>query len=258
MILRQLDRATRQESDSTVGELSGFTVDDARACRYCHSWKETDQPECENCLEVRDALGSPPIELSAVTLYRKPSALRDWLTGYKGRGSESSITPYTCRSRVRAILARMFFEHGAEIFRSTAGFDGIVVVPSTARMPPHELVELLESIPLELPIVEALRRGPGELGFRRPCSTGFVPIREARGRRVLIVDDVYTTGARINSAAAALHVGGIEVAGSLVIARRVNPEYRETASRFWEDAQSKLFTWSDGPYIVGRRDCAQP
>ena len=173
MILRHLDKAMRLESDSVVGELSAFAVDDARACHYCHSWKAIEDPECENCTEVREALGVPPIEVSAVTLYRKPSALRDWLTGYKGRGIEPSIAPRTDRSRVRAILARMFFEHGAEICRSAAGIDGIVVVPSTDRTPPHELVELLESIPLELPVIEALKRGPGELGFRRPCSTGF-------------------------------------------------------------------------------------
>jgi hypothetical protein len=88
------------------------------------------------------------------------------------------------------------------------------------------LAEVLASLDLDTPLLDGLRRGPGELEFRKPnpraTTSSRVPLFP---KQVLLVDDVYTTGSRVNSTAYALRANGMEVAGFLVMARRVNPGY---------------------------------
>ncbi|GAB4911900.1 amidophosphoribosyltransferase [Mycobacterium xenopi] len=188
--------------------------------------------------------------LDLISLYRKPSQLRQWLTCYKGRpdGSEPFIPEYV--DIVQALLGRFFHVHGGRI-TGRAPFDCIVVVPSANpdRPPPHPLHTILSQLGLQVPIRVLLRRGPGELGFNRPARDGFVLAEKCSPQRVFLVDDVYTTGARINSAAAALTDAGHEVRGALVIARRVNPDYQPAAATFWDHQRAQPFTWSDSPVV---------
>jgi hypothetical protein len=158
-------------------------------------------------------------------LYRKPSELREWLTRYKGRldGSEPFIPEYV--DIVQAMLARFFHQHGDRI-SARAPADCIVVVPSTSRPPPHPLHTIFAELGLLVPTRALLCRGDGDLGFNRPARSGFAIAEKCSPQRVLLVDDVYTTGARINGAAVALADGGHEICGAFVMARRVNPDYQ--------------------------------
>jgi hypothetical protein len=185
-----------------------------------------------------------------VSLYAKPSLLRDWLTQYKGRpdGSEPLIPEYI--DVVKALAARFFYERGDEMM-SRSPFDVIAVVPSASRPPPHPFEALLQDLPLQVPIVTLLHRGSGELGHNRPSRDGYVAV-DAKPQRVLLVDDVETTGARINSAGYALTQAGHTIAGAFVVARRITPSWRDTQP-FWDQQVARGFTWDNGPLVNAKQ-----
>lgn len=217
-------------------------------CWRCRTWTDQESGECWNCAQNAEKLGIPAVPLDLVSLYIKESQLREWLTCYKGRvdGSEPFIPDYV--DVVKALAARFFFEHGHRLL-ARHSFDVITVVPSSGRPGTHPLEAILNELPLTIPVVRMLRRGPGELGHNKPSVDGFVPIdSEADAQRILLVDDVDTTGARINSAAYALMAAGHEVAGAFVIARRVNLGYKGTTA-FWEDQKSQPFSWAHSPLV---------
>ena len=221
-------------------------------CWRCRTWNDRlREDQCWNCAQIADELDVPAMPLDLIALYRKPSDLRDWLTCYKGRldGSEPFVPEYV--DIVRALLTRFFDDHGDRI-TARAAVDCIVVVPSTNRPPPHPLHTILQGLDFQVPIHELLRRGEGDLGFNRPARDGFVIAEKSSPLSVYLIDDVYTTGARINSAAVALTAGGHEVSGAFVMARRVNPDYVPAAAEFWRQQATQAFTWSASP-VVNRR-----
>jgi hypothetical protein len=108
---------------------------------------------------------------------------------------------------------------------------------------------ILAGLGLQVPIRVHLRRGEGDLGFNRPARDGLVIAEKSSPLSVYLIDDVYTTGARINSAAVALTAGGHEVCGAFVMARRVNPDYAPAAGEFWRQQTTQAFTWSASPVV---------
>lgn len=188
----------------------------------------------------------PAVPLDMISLYEKPSQLRQWLTCYKGRVDESEpfIPEYV--DVVKALIARYLHEHGERIL-ARSPVDVITVVPSASRPAPHPLEVVLKELPLTIPVETLLNRGPGVLDFNHPSKDGFLAAG-GQSRRVLLVDDVETTGARVNSAAYALTSAGHTLAGAFVVARRINVGYKNTA-QFWETQKSKGFSWSDGPLV---------
>jgi hypothetical protein len=195
-------------------------------------------------------LNTAAAPLDMISLYAKPSQLRDWLTNYKGRVDESEpfIPEYV--DIVKALVARFLHEHGDRLI-SRSPIDAITVVPSSTRPGPHPLESVLSALPLTVPVRTLLTRGPGELTFNHPSLDGFVATDSAP-ERLLLVDDVYTTGARINSAACALTAAGHHLAGAFVIARRVNVGYKNTPA-FWEGQKAKGFTWEHSPLVSTQR-----
>lgn len=205
---------------------------------------------CENCLEVRHALNREPLTVSVISLYRKPSRLRDVLTRYKGRDDEEDLLDPACVPIVRAMLGRYLLLHGDHLHDVCGEIDGIVVVPSTDRDPPHPLEGVIDSLVLPLPRWRMLARGTGELGFRKPNRNGYRIVMEHTPARILLVDDVYTTGSRLNSAASALSHNGHETVAAVVLARRINVDYAAEASQLWTRATAKSFDWNSSPRTV--------
>jgi adenine/guanine phosphoribosyltransferase-like PRPP-binding protein len=82
----------------------------------------------------------------------------------------------------------------------------------------------------------------------------FVVTGEATGRRVLLVDDTFTTGAEVQSAASALQAAGATIPAAVVIGRYINPDFSQAAQDLWERAQSRPFTFErcclcDAPWL---------
>lgn len=247
--------AIRLTSDTLRQHLVSVPKDVDEICPTCHTWLPTDQegipspPECENCSEVRTALGRTPLVVAVASLYCKPSPLRDTLTRYKGRDDEDDPFDPAEVERVRSMLGRLLLEHGDAMEARFGEPDTLVVVPSTDRPSPHPLEAVLDSLGLDVPMMPLLERGSGDMGFRRPHPDGFQTRPSDRARRVWLIDDVYTTGSRLNSAACALEAAGHRVLGAVVLARRINPGYSDEAAQFWDSARGETFDWQDGPWV---------
>jgi ComF family protein len=89
------------------------------------------------------------------------------------------------------------------------GYRVVELVARRARLPTRRLLAAAHPV--------ADQRGLGRED-RRANVAGTMRAREAAGLRVLVVDDVLTTGATLDEAVRALRAGGAEVAGCAVIA----------------------------------------
>jgi orotate phosphoribosyltransferase len=196
---------------------------------------------------VYDALGTLPARISCGTLYSKPSPVRDWLTTYKGREDGSEPVDSQAQRMVTAMFARLLQVLQQRL--AAAGVEAFVIVPSTARPAPHPLASVLAASS-DLPVVDLLRRTEAPLGFNQPARDAYAinhhNVPQTGAGTIALIDDVYTTGARLNSAAHALRQGGIHIGTSIVMARRVNPQMGDPrAAAFWAQQTAQPFDWAN-------------
>jgi len=205
-------------------------------CTICRSWSDDAQPLCPTCRLAAASLGSygPLAVVQPIALYSRASPLRDWLKFYKP-GSEAFRPGY---SRVLAGIVRRFAVHNLDSFRAHVGeWTAVCVVPSSWR---HDADHPLEGVLRDAgvdwraPMARLLVKGPQPVTHREYRPEGFTAEASAAGERVLLVDDVYASGAQAQSAAAALRAVRAHVRGILVIGRRINPEFNEPARVLWE------------------------
>jgi ComF family protein len=117
--------------------------------------------------------------------------------------------------------------------------DGVVPVPlhwRRRRSRGYDQAALLAKPIAKSLVVPALLRGlrrvrhtPSQVDLpyharQRNVAGAFAPARLGRARRVLLVDDVRTTGATLNAASRALFMGGVDEVHTLVLATRVLTE----------------------------------
>jgi orotate phosphoribosyltransferase len=111
------------------------------------------------------------------------------------------------------------------------------------------LESVLSSLAVDTPVTSILVRGPGELSFRLASPDGYRIAGDFPPSRVLLVEDVFVTGARLFSAARALIDARHIVAGTLVIARRVNRDWGDCQA-MWDRQTAQPFTWAASPCSV--------
>jgi predicted amidophosphoribosyltransferase len=156
------------------------------------------------------------------------------------------------RPRVAALLARFLQHHGQCI----GAWDTITVVPSSVGRPgPHPLVQTIGMVPeLATTAAELLRATNRPAGHLAASDRGFTVMSRVRGRRVLLVDDTFTSGAEIQSAASALQTAGATIPAAVVLGRYINPDFNQAATDLWERAHVRRFTFDrcclcDQPWI---------
>jgi glutamine phosphoribosylpyrophosphate amidotransferase len=109
-------------------------------------------------------------------------------------------------------------------------WDAVVAVPSSSRPAGAPAEALLRRIPgVGGPLEHLLIRGSAPTGHLRSDRLGFdlapgTDRARLRSLRILVFDDSVVTGARAQSAAAALRLAGAPVVGVLAIGRAVGPE----------------------------------
>jgi hypothetical protein len=237
-------------TDALAVDLIPVPRDADDVCPICRSWRAPRFDRCNNCEQAINDLTAPCELVIPVTLYRKPSAMRDRLTNYKG-GNEDEQQRYA--PEIASILDRFFAESDARLQTRTGGWDVACIVPSESRVPPHPLDSALIRLPAaHVPAREILlERHSGKVGHRILSDDAFRTAKEVDGKSVLLLDDVYTTGARAQSAASTLNIAGARVAAIVVLARRVNVEWDPGVRVLWDRQAAIPFSFTDSPWWWG-------
>lgn len=223
--------------------LTPIPADSSAVCRLCRSWNDADTSLCSSCAHVLGQLPAGEDRVLPITLYSRPSALREVMVRYKDRDRPSKTARLVLRDVVRAWGAA----NGDRLDSLTGGWDYASVVPSTdPRRVPHPLSSVMGPSLWGRPLKEVLRRTDAPIGHRQPNVDAFQPARSVAGRRVLLVDDVFTTGAYGLSAARSLEQAGAHVVAILVLARRVNPTFNASAGALWEAQRKRRYLYKLG------------
>lgn len=215
-----------------------------QVCPICRTWRSEDHPWCGNCAQHAEQLGEPPVPVVPITLYRKPSEAREWVTNYKNPDDERAASYGV---NVASIVERFFKENNSRIQAGVGGFDVICMVPPTTNPLPGPLISALDALPSRHlgSIIQPLRRGPGDLSKRRASVDAFVADESAvEGKSLLLLDDVYTSGSTAQSCAAAIRAAGGAPKAIVVVGRRVNPEYSPLAQSLWDRQSSARFDYA--------------
>jgi hypothetical protein len=219
------------------------------ACSICCDWLDASGSTCSKCQHASSVLGRPLVPVVPVTLYVKPSRMRDRLKFYKEpRGPEDGGLAV----EVASILARFFHEHGAELTRRYGMVDAATVVPTRkGDAERHPLDAALDRhigdavLPRREPLLSV---GQGNIERRSPHPRGFVASSAAAGRSLVLIDDVYTTGAVAQSAAHALREVGAVVPVIVVVGRRLNPDYHQAVADLVKRQQDRGFSFTESPW----------
>ena len=232
--------------DELASECVTVPRDGPDVCPVCRGQRDDTARLCESCTlcEAQLSYLHPVMPMS---LYAKPSPMRDRLRHYKD--SDNTAERERLGREVAALVERFFVAHSDYLESRFGVWDAACIVPSTEREPPHPLERALvhHSARACGRLETLLRRGSAEIAHRRPNRHAFEPVGRVAGRRVLLLDDVLTTGARCQSAATALTAAGADVVLIVVVARRVNPDWRPEGAPWWTRQLDTPFSWSNRP-----------
>jgi predicted amidophosphoribosyltransferase len=208
-------------------------------CRVCEGPTPARFAVCYCCEVLVRQLQIPLVPIVAVTNYRIGDEMHRRLRGYKD--APVAEARHACAAQLAATLDAWLAVSGSRLRRRFGpGWDVVATVPSSHRprgAPVDALVSRVRRLDrLHRPL---LVRGPVATGHLVAARRGFELSREVDGdwlsdRRVLLFDDSIVTGARAQSAAAALRLGGARVAGVVAVGRAVEPGAGGPSSAFWE------------------------
>ncbi|GEK59106.1 hypothetical protein CHL76_11475 [Marinococcus halophilus] len=197
--------------DNCTEQLPAIT---GAACPEC--WAPGHPEVCPDCLRWRRQ-NSAGRWVKNVSLFHYDSWMQAWTTRWKFRGD--------------AVMAAAFYHDLRHAYRKH--FHGFVPVP--IPLTPERTLERrfnqaeVLAAGLNIPYVSALERATEAAGKqskqtkreRLQSVRGFtVSLPEiVSGRNVLIIDDIYTTGATVREAAGVLEAAGAASAASLTLIR---------------------------------------
>jgi len=215
-------------------------------CEICH-W--TVNPGYEQCWSCEQAMigVSRPIELVVpISVYRVGEQLHTVLRNYKD--SEPGPVQDRLRAQVASMVARFLLLHRPCIVEAAGDLDwqAITTVPSSRpdRPPPHPLEQVLGLVSeLRQAHIRTLARGLDPIDHNRPSDRGYEVIADIRERRLLLLDDTYTSGARLQSAASALQRAGATVVAAVVVGRVVKPEFSDASRQLWNTVCASPFSF---------------
>lgn len=203
---------------------------------------------------ARAASGTSRPPVVPISLFRPGSHLHRALVCYKS-GRDASARAVLARD-VAELVAHFLSRHSSCLARASGGgWDRIDVVPSTRRgAATHPLLRALDAVPLLAGRrAELLSRAGAPLDHLSPDPDGFTARTPGRrGCRVLLLDDIFTTGARALSAVHALQRSGAEVVAVVPIGRLVHTDDART-TRWWAQTFHARSTeeWTESPCCLG-------
>jgi predicted amidophosphoribosyltransferase len=241
----------------TVGELSApyenylHRVRDPGpgVCEVCRTVVLGDYQRCWQCNEAVRRLPATADAVAFIALAVKGEQLAHELSSYKN--STSPIARQKMTMGLAAVLWRWLASH--EQCLTTAGadrFDVVTTVPSTkARAGSHPLRHMVADLvgPTRDRYQDLLAPDMDIPQDRTPDIARWRS-RQLDGESVLIIDDTWTTGSAVQSAAARLKGGGAATVGILAIGRhfsttQAQEDYREASKEYYREARKLPWSW---------------
>jgi predicted amidophosphoribosyltransferase len=178
---------------------------------------------CESCTRTRRQVTRPLGLVVPVSLYIEGEQLHTVLRGYKDSPDEEARGRF--QMQVAALLARFLRDHG-DCIRRAAGrdWDTITIVPSSAgRAGTHPLEQAVRMSRTQRDLYRTLLEPTDvDADHREADERAYRALPETAGRSVLLIDDTFTSGARVQSAASALTLAGADVVAAVVLGRIVD------------------------------------
>jgi hypothetical protein len=218
----------------------------AGVCIVCHSGPGIGYRTCYSCDATMRQVARPTRNFLPISLYEVQGQFWHMLRYYKDGTQQQQ--PLLLGTILAATIARFTARHWSCICSLLGGEPGIVTtVPSTRIVPrpgEHPLVTVVKRIShLSDLYVSILARGAGAVGHLNASDHAFTVTHDVRGQRVLVIEDTFTSGARMQSAASALQLAG--TAGLAVVAagRVIKPSYNENCQLIWDQASRRAFSF---------------
>ena len=215
-------------------------------CDVCHGAPTSGYARCLSCKRTIDSVSRPLTLVVPVSHYRVGEQLHTVLGGYKRSSNEDVRRRHLLQ--VGATLHRFVFEHG-DCIRAAAGreWDTVTNVPS--KQPRTGRHPLEQAIALGQPLASQYERllEPDEadsISRTQGSDRGFRTIDNVEGKRVLLVDDTFTSGATFQSAASRLALDGADVVAGVVLGRVINPDFNDETRELWERQRAIAFDFA--------------
>lgn len=226
-------------------------------CPRCHGPALGALAECWCCHQVGSRLGTddvgPPVV--PVALCRPGDELHSALRRYKDGPAVTARRHFA--DRLARMLSAFLEGHGPCLHGAVGTWEAMAVVPSSRRghdagacPSPFNVVVAGVAALATLPRVP-LGRGSSVAGHLQPAVDAFVVSGPVAGRKILLVDDTWVTGARARSAAAALTLAGASVVAVLVIGRCIDPSASPHRARWWEAQRAATTSGAGRCCLVG-------
>jgi len=216
-------------------------------CDVCHGSPNPGYTRCWSCDNSTESVSHPLELIVPISLYRVGEQLHTVLKDYKRSPSKRVRERHLYQ--VAAILHRFLREHATCIEQAAGGtWDTVTIVPSkTQRAEPHPLENAIKLGKNLRPLYRTLLTAdqPETIDRVHGDNRGFKTIEDLCGRRVLLIDDTFTTGATFQSAASRLTLDRATVVAGVVIGRVIttgDPLY-PAKDVFWDKQRELGFSF---------------
>ncbi len=216
----------------------------ASVCDICHRPPNSGFARCFSCaLTARQV--SRPVELVVpISLYVVGGQLHHSLRSYKDSADPAVRARFM--TEVAAPFGRFIAQHG-DCITDAAGpaWAAIVPVPSGSGRPgTHPLLRALAQIrELPWPVRDVLRATGAAILHQSASDHAYEVTQDVAGLRVLLVDDTWTTGACMQSAASALSLAGAQVIAAVPIGRVFDPTFNDESRELHQRLRRTLFSF---------------
>ena len=235
-----------------------------RVCMICCGPTVKARRLCFGCWVVGRQLGGDLAPVVPVSLVTPGTTLHRLLVGYKAAPSSSGRALQ--RQRLALVLQTFLYLHAPCLAGVRGRALAIVPVPSSTLGRPswageHPLVGLvadalqgpsceiagLEGTSVTIELLPVLERSGSAMAHLHADTYGFRlrnGTQAMKGRSVVVLDDTYTSGARSQSAAAAIARAGAVVTAVVPIGRLLQPGFDPASALFWNDQVSLAARWT--------------